>query len=468
MCGIIGMRSDGEPVSAYLYAGLNALQHRGKESAGIATADNSVMRCEKGAGEIPQIFSQDSWKYLPGNIGVGNVRYSTSGASFGKNVQPIRGEFKGFEFYLVHNGNILNLNYLRSKTRSFSEASDTQIIADFISASSAASFEEALLETAHILVGSFNLLLIFNNKLYVLKDRFGLRPLQIGTLKDFIIIASESCVFSQLKAQFVRDVEPGEFIVIDENGANSTYIFSEQERSLKFDIFEFIYFLRPDSIVHGIEAGKARQIIGQFLATLYPIAADIIVSIPDSGNEAAEGYHEAMLEMGWRSKFKNDALFRPHTTGRTFIAPVQSLREDALRIKFIPRPEYFEDKFVLLVDDSIVRGNTMKHVVELVKGAGARSVSACIASPLYLYPDFYGIDTYRVKSEIIAKNYNGDINAIKEKLGLAGLYYLDIENVIQAVLKARYPKRPSSLSADNFYTGPFTGIYPAGTGDFSI
>ncbi len=464
MCGIVGMRDKEKFVASNLYVALLQMQHRGKESAGIVVDCGNELLKISGSGEVPQVFSEESLSDLRGEIGIAQVRYSTFGGTEYSNIPPVQGKFKGFDFFLVHNGNLVNTEELRKITKSRPAVSDTKVIADLISLSSASSFEEAIIETIKKLRGGFNLIFIFNKTIYAVRDNFGFHPLQLGIQRENYIIASESCVFDHLGAKFLRDVSPGEFIVLDENGIKSYA--SGLGSNLKIDIFEYIYFLRPDSVVHGVEAGLARYFMGRALAEEHPILADVIIPIPDSGNEATLGYYEYMVDKGVRMEFRPWALFRPHTVSRTFIEPVQNRREYYLNLKFNPRPLQLKGKSVLMIDDSLVRGNTISKVEKLLKNIGARSVSALIASPMYLFPDFYGIDTYRAKNELIAKKYNGDIRFIKENLGLEYLNYLNIQNTIDAVLKARGEN--SVLTKDNFYTGPFNGEYPAGTGDFAI
>jgi len=462
MCGIIGLVNEGQNAATDLYVGLLAMQHRGKESAGIVIQSANDLVKLNGMGEVPQVFFEESLASLNGSIGIGQVRYSTFGDTAYENIPPARGKFRGFDFYLAHNGNLVNVNELRKITHSRPKSSDTQVIADLISDSSAVDFTEAVVETLLKLRGSFNLIFIFNETLYAFRDSFGFHPLQLGKRGNNYIIASESCVFSHLGAELVKDFSPGELIIINKDGIQNHQIFPS---NLKFDIFEYIYFLRPDSIVHGVEAGLARYFMGRALAEEHPVLADVMIPIPDSGNEAALGYYEYMLDKKIRMEFRPWALFRPHTVSRTFIEPVQSKREYYLHLKFNPRPLQLKGKSVLAIDDSLVRGNTIARVIKLLKNAGARSVSVLVASPMYRFPDFYGIDTYRVKDEIIAKKLNGDLRRVKETLGIDHLNYLSMEKTIDSVLKARGEN--SVLTKDNFYTGPFTGEYPAGAGDFS-
>lgn len=466
MCGIVGLMNKERNAASDLYVALLQMQHRGKESAGMAVNTNGYLVIEKDLGEVPQVFAENVLSAIGGQFGIGQVRYSTAGSKNKKdyaNIPPVKGNFKGFDFYVVHNGNIVNLLELRAITHTSPIFSDTHIIADLISLSKAGTFEEAIKETALKLQGSYNLIFIFNEMIYALRDPHGFHPLVLGSREEDFIIVSESCAIDHLKGHLLRDVEPGELLILGNSGINSYELVPK--KNLKIDIFEFIYFLRPDSIFHKIEAGLVRQYLGRELAKEHFIDdADIVVSIPDSGNEATLGYYEEMLSRGALLKIRQNALFRPHSVSRTFIEPVQELREYYLSLKFNPRPAELRGKKVILIDDSIVRGNTVKRVVELVKKAGALKIYFLVSSPMYLYPDFYGIDTYRVKNELVAKNENGDIKKLKEKFGVDYLGYLSKEGMYKAMNEA-IENCHSLLNIDNFYDGPFSGVYPDGTGD---
>ncbi len=492
MCGLIGIvNSDREAVTD-LYLGLLSMQHRGKESAGIATTTGrDEIRRAGGVGELPQAFwgeeisgeagsppppeegSPSSMRNLlprslgplAGRIGIGHVRYGTTGSTGRGNIQPVYGTYHGHDFCLAHNGNLVNTPRLRRITKSPEDVSDTRVIADLLSLSSAPSFEEALIETVGRLEGAFSLILLFGGKVFGVKDPLGLHPLQIGRRKGDRIIASESCAFDLLGADLDRDIMPGELVVLDDAGCRS--VRWTEESTLRIDIFEYIYFLRPDSVVHGAEAGTARYHMGRALAAEHPVEADIVVPVSDSGNHAALGYYEGMIAAGFSPEFRPWALCRPHTVSRTFIEPVQEKREQYLRLKFNPRPRELEGKSVVVIDDSVVRANTMRVVAGLLREGGTRQVHAVISSPMYRYPDFYGIDTYRIRDELIARRLNGSVPAIARELGnLDSLGYLSLEATEKAVLAAA--RAGSELTTGSFYTGPFTGEYPAGTGVFSV
>ncbi len=469
MCGVIGVMNQNRNAAPDVYIGLWAMQHRGKESARIVTSHGGSLFEEGGMGEVPQAFWSRDLSRMPGSIGIGHVRYSTAGESSAENIQPLKGVFRGFDFYVAHNGNLVNTDELRKITGSKDGCSDTRIIADLISISKRETFEEAILSVAEKLQGAFNLILLFGDKIYAIKDSFGFHPLQLGRRNEDFMIASESCVFNHLNAKLFRDIKPGNMLIIDKAGVKSHQW--TNKTCFKIDIFEFIYFTRPDSVIHGIEAGRARYFMGRYLADRHPLDADIVVPVSDSGNEAALGYYERMLEKGHKIGFRPWALFRPHTVSRTFIEPVQEKRRQYLYLKFNPRPDQVKDKRIIVIDDSIVRGTTQKVVLKILKDAGARELNVLISSPPYLSPDFYGIDTYRQKEELIARRLGGKIYSIAEEIGsgIGGinyLGYLKLRSVIDAILDAAGPK--SELCELNFYSGPFTGEYPAGSGNLEI
>jgi len=493
VCGLIGIVNERGEAAPDLYFGLLAMQHRGKESAGIAVAGpGEAVRFAGGAGELPQAFgptvspdprpedrghppgaASDAGREglvprvlhsLHGTAGVGHVRYGTTGASGGGNVQPLRASFRGRDFYLCHNGNLVNTRALRRSSGSPESGSDTRVIADLIAASTEPTFEAAFEGVLCRLEGAFNLVALFGGAVYAARDGFGFHPLHVGERGGDRVIASETCVLDLLGAVRARDVLPGELVVLDRHGVRvRTWA---PHTSLKFDLFEYIYFLRPDSRAHGVEAAGARYCMGRALAREHPFEGEMIVPVSDSGNHAALGYYEERLAAGADAVFRPWALFRPHTVSRTFIEPFQERREHYLRLKFNPRPEEIRGRRLVVVDDSVVRGNTLKAVSRLLRQAGAREIRVAVSSPMYRYPDFYGIDTYRVRGELVARRARGDVRRIAEELGgLDGLGYLSLEATKQAVIDSG--RNPGGLSTDSFYTGPFNGDYPAGTGEFA-
>ena len=480
MCGVVGIWNWRRPAAADTYVALKALQHRGKESAGITSFDGNSIFSHVGMGEIPQALPPGSLAFLPGKVAIGHTRYSTTGGSSAENAQPVRGFFRGQEFFVGHNGNLINTRELLYETKPHgfrldAECSDTRVIAALISSSRKREFKEAVAEVLQKLRGAFNLIFLFEGEVVAVRDAFGFHPLQLGEREEGFITASESCVFDHLGAKFVKDIAPGEVIVIDSKG-NIESITWDKNGSLHIDIFEYIYFSRPDSVVHGVEAGAARYLMGRFLADEHPVEADVIIPIPDSGNEAALGYYERMLERGSTAKFRPWALFRPHTVSRTFIEPVAALRREYLRLKFNPRPTQLKGLRVAAIDDSMVRGTTEEVLSGLFWAAGVKELYSLKASPVYMHEDIYGIDTYRIKRELIGKECGGDVNKILAELKRriknhyrgcklpTYLGYLSLDATIRAVLEAQ--GNSQELDDNSFYTGPFTGIYPAGKGDF--
>ncbi|MBI4050500.1 MAG: amidophosphoribosyltransferase [Candidatus Doudnabacteria bacterium] len=463
MCGILAV-SNYEADAVYdIYVGLGGLQHRGKESAAMVVGSPKGYVWAGGMGEVPQAFQNVDLRTLGGCIGLGHVRYGTAGSSSHENIQPIRGLFHGREFYVVHNGNLVNTRDLRKQVSVSDDCSDTRVIAELVACSSRRDFDRAVSEVITKLQGAFNLVFLFEGELHAFRDPFGFHPLQVGRRQHDIIIASESCVCDDLGASILRDMRPGESLLIRGNRTISVHW---TIGSLKYDLFEKIYFERPDSVIHGVEAGTARECMGLYLAKEAPVDADVVVPVPDSGNQAALGYWSGLVEQRFRPRFDPWALFRRHGISRTFIEPMQERRQQYLRLKFNPRPASLKGKRVVLVDDSIVRGNTAKRVVQAVRDAGAREVHMRVASPMYLYPDFYGIDTYRITGELVARRLNENLAKICQEIGSDSLVYLGLDSTIASVLKA------GGLNSEfrddqSFYTGPFTGEYPAGAGDFA-
>lgn len=474
MCGIFGIvQRDGFAVESCIVA-LNALQHRGRETAGVATQLGKDTFCHIGLGKVEQVFLPHyKWaEYLPGCVGVGHVRYSTSSQSNLDNAQPIRGVFRGRPFYLVHNGNIVNLRELKllAKEKEDSDISDTKLVAKIISQSDALTFEAALLEVLPLLRGAFCFIALYENRIYAARDSFGFHPLQLGVRnnKDWLV-ASESCAFWHLGGELLKDINPGELVIIDRDGFEIKR-WTESFR-LKFDIFEFIYFLRPDSVVYNTRVELVRRRMGWYLAKEHPLDVDLVISIPASGDSAAFGYWLGLQDLGIKARYDPTVLFRPHAK-RTFIGPDEKERWNSIRLKFTTIPENLRQvKNLAVVDDSLVRGKTRKYVSKLLRqganmvGNSQLNIFGLNSSPPYLYPDFYGIDTYRKKWELIAARLAGDLDAVRKEVDLDYLGYLCLDNTIQAILDIA---PPGTFSKDSFYTGPFTGEYPDGTVDLEM
>lgn len=475
MCGIVAVANKERPAVEDCITGCNALQHRGRETAGIATQSGDKTFFHLGPGKVEQVFLPFYYNWrelLPGTIGIGHTRYSTSSQSDLENAQPVRGFFRGIPFYLAHNGNVVNITELRSLAGCNTEdtISDTRLVAQCICQSDAPTFEAALLEILPLLRGAFCFVALYKNKIYAVRDRFGFHPLQIARRHEGWMVASESCVFFHLGADFVREIDPGELVILDGDGFEIKRWINSP--GLKFDIFEFIYFLRPDSMVYGVRVREARRRMGWYLAREHPLAADLVIAIPDSGNAAAFGCYTGLRDLGMRVSFDPEALFRPHAK-RTFIGPDEKERWESIRLKFTVIPESLLGvKCLVVADDSIVRGKTRKRTTQLLR-EGAASVGntglqvlALNSSPPYRWPDFYGIDTYRGKDELIVARFGGDLEAARKEMNLDYLGYLSLESTIQAILDVAPSQSP--LTKESFYTGPFTGEYPDGTGDFEI
>jgi len=454
MCGIVGIVSKSKEVAKDLYCGLYALQHRGKESAGIVTFDGEKYYSHLGKGEIAVVFRNDDiLGRLKGDIGIGHNRYSTVGKSNLANIQPIRGIWKGKEFWVAHNGNLVNTEVLREeclkKGYQFKITSDTGVIAALISLSEVSSFEKAVEEVLSKLKGAYALVILYQDKIIAGKDNLGIRPLCLGKTKNYFIVASETCALYHLGAEFFREVEPGEIVIIDESG------FREYKRpeikKRKFCIFEFVYFLRPDSIMFGRRVKDVQKNMGRHLARECPVSAEIVVPIPDSGKYGGYGFIE-------ESKIKSgeEAMLRSHLVSRTFIEPIQELRDRGVELKFVIMEEEVAGKKVVFIDDSIVRGTTQKRLVNLFKKAGAREIHSRIFSPPYRYPCYYGIDTYRIEDELIAKRHDGNLKKIRAEIGFNSLAYLSLDSLIKAVIEVS----GEPLTRDDFCLACFNGQYP--------
>ncbi len=454
MCGIVGILNQSKDVSKDLYCALYALQHRGKESAGMVTFDGKKYYSHLGKGEIALVFRNgDILGNLKGKIGIAHNRYSTAGFSDEINIQPIKEVWNGKVFWVAHNGNLVNAEILRKecieKGFKFKTTSDTGVISALISLTKTKTFEDAIKNVVLKLKGAFCLLILFEDKIYVIKDPFGFRPLCLGKKENGFVVASESCALYHLNAQYIREVEPGEFLVIDKSGIKKIFKFPSQK--IKFCIFEYIYFMRPDSKIFGRRVKDVQKNMGRFLARECPVSADIAIPIPDSGKYGGYGFiEESKIENG------EEAMLRTHLVSRTFIEPVQEMRKKGVELKFVIMEEEVRGKDIVMIDDSIVRGTTQKRLINLFKKAGAKKIHSRIFSPPYKFPCYYGIDTWRVKDELIAKKCHGDVEKIRKELGLDSLGYLSLKGLIEAVLKTPGEK----LTKENFCTACFDGNYP--------
>ena len=424
MCGVIGVFGHKE-AAKIAYFGLYALQHRGQESAGIATSDGKVVREHRGLGLVADVFSEEDLNRLKGHVAVGHVRYSTTGSTTVKNTQPFCVTHGFKTFALAHNGNLVNAHVLRAELEAegslFQTTMDSEVIVHLLAKSLRKGLIEAIRETMQLIRGAYSIVLLAQDKLIAFRDPYGFRPLCLGMLNGGYIVASETCALDLVQAQYLRDVAPGEILLIDENGLTS-YEGVQSER-LAHCIFEFIYFARPDSYIYNQNVYAFRKRLGEELARECPVEADFVMPFPDSGNYAAIGYAQAAglpFEMG---------VIRNHYVGRTFIQPSQSMRDFSVRVKLNPVREILRGKKVAVVDDSLVRGTTSRTRIKAIREAGAHAVSMLISCPPIRFPCFFGID-FPTKGELIAAKHS--VEEIQRYLDLDLLHYLSLEGLLSA------------------------------------
>ncbi|WP_347491354.1 amidophosphoribosyltransferase [Desulfoscipio sp. XC116] len=442
-CGVFGIFAPGRDVARLTYYGLYALQHRGQESAGIATADGEKVQLYKGMGLVPEVFSGDQLNQLKGYAAIGHVRYSTTGASHAVNAQPLLFRYDGGMLALAHNGNLTNVTELRSQLMAsgaiFQSSTDSEVIVNIIARSSRGDLKDALTKCMIDIKGAYSLVIITENKLVAMRDPNGFRPLCLGALDNGYVVASESAALGTVGAGLLRDVQPGEIVVIDENGLESFQVLQPRRRS--HCIFEYIYFARPDSFIDGFNVNQVRREMGRVLAAEYPIDADMVIPVPDSGTAAARGFAE-----GSGIPFE-EGLMKNRYIGRTFIQPTQDMRDLAVRIKLNPVREVLAGKRVVMVDDSIVRGTTSRKIVAMLRDCGVREVHMCLSSPPITRSCYYGIDTSDERELIAAQMSTEDI---RRQIGADGLHYLSLEGLLNIF----------GASRDTFCTACFNGNYP--------
>jgi len=443
-CGVLGIYSPGnELIAPMMGFGLVALQHRGQESAGIATSSNGSMNYYKDMGLVQDVFNNKILDRLQGDVSIGHVRYSTTGESYVSNAQPLVVNYKGGSIALAHNGNLVNAKDIRAKLEDegsiFQTSIDSEVIANLIARKYSKGFKQAITETVSEIKGAFALTIICEDKLIGVRDANGLRPLCLGKIDNGYVLASESCALDVVGAEFIRDIEKGEMVIIDEEGVESI-IFDNTKRK-SHCIFEYVYFARPDSKIDGESVYITRRDAGRVLADEYKIDADIVIAVPDSGIDAAIGYAEASGIPYGVGLIKNKYI------GRTFIKPDQKSREIAVRLKLNPLKENIKDKRVIMIDDSIVRGTTSKKIVEALRKAGAKEVHVLVSSPPVVHSCYFGIDTPERKELVGAVK---TVDEICEMIGADSLGYISVEGLMQSV-----HKKPSDLCV-----ACFNGDYP--------
>ncbi len=442
-CGIFGIYAPEVDVARITFFGLYALQHRGQESAGIATADGKRIYIHTSMGLVSQAFTEDELTQLKGHIAIGHTRYSTTGSSRTSNAQPILAKSDSTTIALGHNGNIVNAKFLRDELcqlgYQFHTTTDSEVIANLALSSPRHSLVDKIRYAMRRLQGAYSLVILTKDKLIGVRDPMGVRPLCLGNIDGGWVIASESCALGHIGANFVREIEPGEIIIINRNGIKSFTEDSIGRRALC--IFEYIYFARPDSVIEGRLLYPARQAMGKILVREHPVEADLVMGVPDSATAAGIGYAIASGIPYCEGLIKNRYV------GRTFIEPDQRLRDLGVKLKFNPLSETIAGKRLVVVDDSIVRGTTTPKVVAMLKRAGVKEVHLRICSPPIRYPCFFGVDM-ATRWELIAAHKT--VPEIRDAIGADSLGYISIDGLIEAV----------GLPKEIFCLACFTGEYP--------
>jgi amidophosphoribosyltransferase len=440
VCGIFGH----EDASKLTYFGLYALQHRGQESAGIVASDDGKVSIHKAMGLVPEIFSEEILQGLPGSMAMGHVRYSTTGASNIINSQPLMVTHKGWTLAVAHNGNLVNSMELRQdlegKGSIFQTSMDSEVVLHLMARTTHLGLDRALIESFSCLRGAYSILLMTENTLVAVRDPGGFRPLCLGKLNNGAwIVASETCALDLVEGEYVRDIEPGEILIINKDGIRSIFPWPKQRTS--FCIFEQVYFARPDSDIFGINVYESRKRMGEIMARESDVDGDFVMPFPDSGNYAAIGFSRASgipLEMG---------MIRNHYVGRTFIQPTQSMRDFNVRVKLNPVRALLKGKRVIIVEDSIIRGTTGRSRVRALREAGATEVHMMVSCPPTRFACYYGID-FPSSDQLIASKFS--VEEIAADLGLDSLHYLSIEGLVEA----------TGLSREDFCLACFDNNYP--------
>ncbi|MFC4766914.1 amidophosphoribosyltransferase [Effusibacillus consociatus] len=444
-CGVFGIFGH-DKAAELTYYGLYALQHRGQESAGIATVEGRKMHHHKGMGLVSEVFNEDVLETLKGNAAIGHVRYSTTGDSSVANAQPLTFGFQRGNMALAHNGNLTNAYQIHGRLERqgsiFQTTSDTEVVAHLIAKSGLPTLEENVKESLSVVKGAYAFLILSDDKLLAMRDPHGLRPMALGQFEGAYVVASETCAFDTIGAEYIRDVEPGEMLIIDKDGLRSERFATASRKALC--TFEYIYFARPDSDIDGFNVHSVRKKMGKLLAKEHPVEADVVIGVPESSISAAIGYAEETgipYEIG---------LIKNKYIGRTFIQPSQELRERGVKLKLSAVRKIVEGKRVVLIDDSIVRGTTSRRIVEMLRDAGATEVHLRISSPPVTHGCYYGIDT-SAREELIAATKS--VGEIREYIGADTLSYLSEEAMLRAF-------GVEDFSNHKYCNACFTGQYP--------
>jgi amidophosphoribosyltransferase len=448
MCGVFGIHGHDEAANI-AYLGMHALQHRGQESAGLVACDDGRLRRHVAMGLVSDVFNRDVLAKLPGTAAIGHVRYSTAGSSELRNAQPFLFDYAGGSIAIAHNGNLVNATELRAELEAagsiFQTSSDTEVIVHLMAKAREADVLGKLKSALTRVRGAYSLVLLTNDgKMIGVRDPNGFRPLVLGRLKDAYVLSSETCSFDLIEADLLRELEPGEIVVVEKGGMTSHKMPDVAERT--FCVFEHVYFARPDSLVNGKSVYRAREKMGMRLAQEFPVEADVVIPVPDSGVPAAIGYSKQSgipFEMG---------LIRSHYVGRTFIEPQDSIRHFGVRLKLSPVRSIVDGKRVVVVDDSLVRGTTSRKIVKMLRAAGAKEVHLRISAPPTTHPCYYGIDT-PTRSELVAASHS--VEEINRYVTSDSLEYLSHEGMMQAV---------GSETGKGYCSACFTGKYPVALG----
>ncbi|MCF7926853.1 MAG: amidophosphoribosyltransferase [Candidatus Izimaplasma sp.] len=454
-CGVFGVVNVSN-ASEVMYYGLHALQHRGQESAGIISTDHKQFYTVKGTGLVNEVFSETNLQTLNGNTAIGHVRYSTQGGSSIDNVQPFLFRHYTGDFGLCHNGNLVNSGELKRQLEIsgsiFKSTSDTEIFAHLIKKDTQTNRLEALKQALNKIEGSFAFLALSKRKLYIMRDKNSLRPLSIATLNGGYVISSETCAFESVGATFLRDIKPGEILIIDEAGNQQSDFYAKKTYN-NMCAMEYIYFSRPDSDIEGMNVHASRKEAGRILAKEFPVKGDMVLFVPDSSTSAALGYAEQAnipIEMG---------LIKNKYVGRTFIKPSQELREKGVKMKLSAVPSLVKAKDIILIDDSIVRGTTSKKIIEMLRHAGAKKIHMRIAAPPITHPCFYGVDT-STYDELISGTHT--VEEVRQAINADTLKFLSTEGILKAT---RRDKLCLSCFTGNYPTYTYQDITKANTDD---